>query len=464
MAQTTFRQKLALSFLGLAFTFLILEGGLRLGGWLFLNLQEKANHRAAGAGEEYRILCLGESTTALGGKNSYPRQLERILNSRQNKIKFRVINKGVPSTTTDQVLARVEIYLQEYHPHLVVAMLGVNDPPLSQPRSFADLLSERSRAIKLIRMIIAHLRVKKQELKEDALERSLKSMEARVDSRPASGDYNKLAEFYRGMNRPEKEHALILKSLALDPGNYETNFLLGVYYDRQAEYARALAAYEKAYAAQGTDKAVVLSKMAECYKFLGDYRRAEEAYLNIIGQFPGHPEAHGALADIYLEQKNYEAAQKEYVEQIKVRPDSDTAYAKLAHLYRLAGKDAAADALIKQGEKVTTDKDFDHGKAPNSRTRKNYRRLYQILRQRKIPLAAVQYPLRPFSPLEDMLSGLDGVVFVDNEKVFRDALAQGTYDMYFSDRFAGDFGHCTPQGNALLAGHIAEIILKEIIK
>ena len=468
MAKTTFSQKLSLVIFGVAFTFLILEVVLRLGGFLFLSVQEQANRRSADAKGEYNILCLGESTTALGGEDAYPRQLERILNSRQSKIKFKVINKGVPATTTDQILARSEIYLREYHPNLVVAMIGINDPPLDQLQSLVASLSEKSRVIRLLHLIFQHLKVKHEEQKGDALAKSLQSMEAKIDQHPSVNDYNKIAEIYRGMNHPQQEYAVLLKSLALDPEHQQTNFLLGVYYERQAEYAKALAVYKKSYAAirnsESSEKDTILSKMAECYKFLGDYPHAEKSYLEIVEQSSVDSEAHEALADIYLEQKDYASAQKHYTEQIKIHPDSAGAYNKLAYLYRMAGKEQVANALLKQGEPYDSAQGGNQKKAPNARTKKNYARLYQILRQQSIPLVAVQYPARPVQPLKQMLTGLNGVIVVDNERNFRDALAQATYDDYFFDRFAGDFGHATPKGNALLAGHIAEVILKEIVK
>lgn len=40
-------------------------------------------------------------------------------------------------------------------------------------------------------------------------------------------------------------------------------------------------------------------------------------------------------------------------------------------------------------------------------------------------------------------------------------IKQESFSEYFTDFFAGDFGHCTDNGNRLLAENIAEVILKE---
>ena len=71
--------------------------------------------------------------------------------------------------------------------------------------------------------------------------------------------------------------------------------------------------------------------------------------------------------------------------------------------------------------------------------------------------------MRNIEPLKKILQGNEeGVIFVDNEKIFRDALKKASYREYFSDTFGGDFGHCTPKGNKLLAENIANVILKEV--
>jgi len=63
--------------------------------------------------------------------------------------------------------------------------------------------------------------------------------------------------------------------------------------------------------------------------------------------------------------------------------------------------------------------------------------------------------------LKKMLEDRENIVFVDNETVFKEALKQGKYGNCFTDSFGGEFGHCTPKGNRLLAENIGNIILNE---
>jgi len=97
-------------------------------------------------------------------------------------------------------------------------------------------------------------------------------------------------------------------------------------------------------------------------------------------------------------------------------------------------------------------------------TRFNYRKIAGEVLDANKKLVCVQYPVRSIMPLKDMLQGYQGIIFVDNEKIFKDALSRDGYDYYFYDHFGGDFGHATRQGNKLLAENIAGAILKEINK
>ena len=98
----------------------------------------------------------------------------------------------------------------------------------------------------------------------------------------------------------------------------------------------------------------------------------------------------------------------------------------------------------------------------NSVIRHNYRLLWQVLRRRGIGLVCMQYPLHRVDDLKRMFDSPEGIVFVDNERVFSDALRYGRYSDYFSDAFAGDFGHCTPSGNRLIASNLAQAVLKTL--
>jgi len=97
-------------------------------------------------------------------------------------------------------------------------------------------------------------------------------------------------------------------------------------------------------------------------------------------------------------------------------------------------------------------------------TVENYRALKKIILDRGMILIAVQYPMRPIQPLKRVLELDENIFFVDNQKSFEEKVLSSSYSEYFQDRFAQNFGHCTPKGNRLLAENISEVILKEVLK
>lgn len=129
-------KRISLIFISVVIAILITEGLLRLGEWGFYYFQERQNksqifqkniniNRAKE--KDIVILCIGESTTALGRQHSWPSQLQRILNYTQDKKVFHVINKGVPATNTNRIVEELPAYIIKYKPDFVLAMVGIND-------------------------------------------------------------------------------------------------------------------------------------------------------------------------------------------------------------------------------------------------------------------------------------------------------------------------------------------------
>jgi len=137
---------------------LFLEGFLNLGGWVFLFIQEYRNQAHAVSGS-YRILCLGDSITANGGDYSYPSQLQYTLNHAGSEMKFQVINRGTPSWTTSEMSEHLGKYLQEYHPQMVIFMVGVNDVsffttvPVNEKSKIKFLILDRIKTYKLFKRL-----------------------------------------------------------------------------------------------------------------------------------------------------------------------------------------------------------------------------------------------------------------------------------------------------------------------
>ncbi|HEX4049109.1 MAG TPA: hypothetical protein VH309_14785 [Elusimicrobiota bacterium] len=65
------------------------------------------------------------------------------------------------------------------------------------------------------------------------------------------------------------------------------------------------------------------------------------------------------------------------------------------------------------------------------------------------------------------MSGIEGIAYIDNRPVFKDALKRGPYEKYFTDHFAqtwgrDPWGHCTAEGNQLIAENAARGLAEPI--
>jgi hypothetical protein len=132
-------KRAALVFASIIIAVLIIEGVLRFSGGVFNYLQERENKKSIRLTDRQLnlternkivILCIGESTTAWGGVNSWPSQLQVILNSTQEKKIFHIINKGLTGKTTRDILRQLKDNLDKYKPDIILAMAGINDHKL----------------------------------------------------------------------------------------------------------------------------------------------------------------------------------------------------------------------------------------------------------------------------------------------------------------------------------------------
>ena len=81
------------------------------------------------AGDQIRILCLGDSHTfgvMVEEGESYPAQVQQQLHM-TSPGRFSVINLGIPGMNSSQIRKRLAKNVQRYDPQLVIVWVGVND-------------------------------------------------------------------------------------------------------------------------------------------------------------------------------------------------------------------------------------------------------------------------------------------------------------------------------------------------
>jgi len=416
--------------LSLLLFLILVEGGLRLGEFIFFVAQNYSNRIFIQHENSYRIMCLGESTTALGGKAAYPRQLEEILNQRNPGIKFRVLNKGIPGTNTARILSQLEENLNAYNPDMVVAMVGVNDTILAVYGNSAGLEKKNMtgylKVNNLVKFIYRNLINK---LKENSIDEIMKT-----------GKLGSIKE------------AILKRTLTTLQGK-EGYMDLAAIYVLQGDQNKAEECYKEYLKLRPQDNKAY-GQLGWMNEVTGDFPEAEYYFSKFLETNPQNDWAYTELGLVYVKQGKYLQAEAAFKEAIDINSDNDRACNGLARLYVDTGRKEFAQDYLRKTNRIW--------EKCLPQLISNYLKIKEILDKRKIKLICVQYPLRRVEPLKNIFEGQKGVITVDNNEIFKEAVEMKGYREYFIDKFAGDFGHCTEKGNRLLAENIADTISKEV--
>jgi tetratricopeptide (TPR) repeat protein len=488
------KQKAIVIALGLVSCLACLEAGLRVFGAAVLFAQAHSNALSMRQTGVYRIMCVGESMT----QRAYPPFLEQALNGRDMGIRVSVIDAGRSSTDSSMLLSRLEANLDTYHPNMVVAMMGINDygpHMLYEPESSLKIVRffKTFRTYRLARIVWKRIARFGHGVKIGKLvgRASRWWVTEFVDVKRNDRAYVELGWAYQAQCKYAEAEAAFKKGPAINPGDDRAYQELGQFYQAQRKFAEAAAAYKKAlginpgnvwvpaglvwvYQEQGksAEAEKILKKALEinprndraywglgwAYQSQGKYAEAEEAFKKALEMNPGNDGAYQQLGGFYQAQGKFAETAAAYKKALEINPGNDKVYQQLGHFYQVQGKSAEAAAVFKQADEMRL-KEYD------SVLTDNYRRLQEMLGRRGIQLVCVQYPMRSLAPLKKMFQGRErGVIFVDNEKVFKDAVKRSSMQDYFVDRFGGDFGHCTLKGKELLAETIAGVLRREYFR
>jgi len=451
---------------------------------------------------------VGESTTYCGDRSyAYPRQLQDILTRRIPGKKFTVINKGKPGCSTAYIINQLEKWIEKYRPDMIVSMMGINDTASSH-RGYARAGNRRPRGVDLriykvfvllrrnIKLYLEKLGLSfpaplradlfrqkgylgvKYDLshREKELWTALRGNPGDNDSRielgncylgqdryeEAEGAFRKVLELapdssaaYAGLARVylnRQHHKAVkttcLKAIEINPANDEAWAVLGQSYMSKKKYGRATEACNKALEIN-PDNDQALSSLSWIYfwkfKKAGEARQFADRALKIN---PASYLANVTIWKIQEKRGDYQAAIETCLRIIEVDPFNQRAYLKLASLYEKTGRPELAGKYRRKERSLQLN-------TYNPITHDSYQKLRETAARHGLPLVAVQYPVRSVAPLRKMLRADKNIIFVDNEAVFNKALSRLEYRVIFKDNFAGDFGHCTAEGNRLLAENIA---------
>ncbi len=513
---TLLRHKIMLIAWGIFLSVILLEISLRLGGFIILSRQEHKNQVSLRQKGAFRIMCLGESTTA----GQYPVFLEERLNQAKIGISFAVIDKGVDAITTSTILWRLSDELDEYRPEMVVAMMGINDGTeyvdyeitgISKAAHFFKSWRTYKLARLLWRHILHKVGIYKPQLGQPGFAPGV------VDAQPVaqieafnqaiainpndsqayiglgwlyhdqgrfaqaieafnqaiainpndSQAYIGLGWLYRDQKEISQAESLFKKAIVIDPGNDAAYVDLGKFYWDQGRILRegqlcwdqskislSLNAFNKAIELNPKNDAAY-TYLGWLYHDQGRFVQAIEAFNQAIAIDPQNEKPYLGLGRIYQKQDRLLLSLDAFKQAIAINPRNIRAYAAISVLYETLNQPKQSEVYARQANTMRLG-------FYNPITVNSYHKLKTILDKKGIKLVCVQYPMRSVEPLKKIFeSNNSGIIFVDNERIFREAVKKAGVKTYFKDMFGYDFGHCTPAGNRLLAENIAQTILKE---
>jgi tetratricopeptide (TPR) repeat protein len=445
-----FWHKIALVIFGILFTFFMLEIALRLAGLWFLFSQSNVNNVYLNKKDSITIMCLGESTTAMGGKSSYPRQLEELLNQQNSGLKFRVINKGIPGSNSSEIVLALEGNIKRYSPDIVVVMMGINDSGnnlfYSTSRSTNPIRSLR--IYKLFKIIWGNI---EQKMKLSDPTKGLK-----IQEKHDNFINSKLKDIWLKQEVLTDSEEFFKNNIKVNPKNDIAYIELALFYGLEGDYLRAEGCLKYALEKlplSNEKKYTISDSLGTLYEWQGKWIQARKSFENSL-KYVQRKGAHYDVAFCFMREGNFVKAREILQKALENNPQDERASRFLLMLSLENLREGLRENLVNN----------NHDLEIKSTVVDNYLILKRTLDRYGIKLVCVQYPMRCIGPLKKIFNSEDNIIFVDNSNIFMDVVRKSGFGEYFIDAFAGDFGHCSPKGNRLLAKNISDSILKEIFK
>lgn len=391
--KTTLKQKISLIAFGIILSLVLLEITLRLCGVFFLLAQARRNKIVLERWGEFRILCLGESTTTEGGWDSYPRQLGRLLRQQMPDKKISIINRGVVSITTAEILSLLPRCLDEYAPQMVIVMMGINDRESSMSLGesflvrfksiikdmriynlmcFCKKIAQQRKILQTIYLERANFYIETnnyeraelmfrkailtapkapypyiafgeyfQEIQNDLPEAEMQFRQALRVSPRAYKDYLDFGLYCQERGRYLEAEEVFKNAVALSPKHPQAYALLGILYSFQGKTEDAEAILKESSEKFPKDYPVVLA-LGILYRTQGKYKEAQEHLKRVIAMYPKNTRLYVELSRSYLAQKDFVQAEAVLKRALKIKPKDELTYIELAWLEHAQNNEALA--------------------------------------------------------------------------------------------------------------------------
>lgn len=463
----------------------MLESALQLAGH-YVNRGLKEVVQTGGL----RILAIGESTTAWGGRSSYPAQLEEKLQSRL-PYSVQVFNEGIPGTNTSEIVDRLPNLLRKYQPQVVILMMGINDF-WANPSKHGENQNiwQRLKVLRLFNLIKVNLNAifnplapfekefakAKRSTGEKALKLwnlGIKKFHQGLRKSPENiFDLNALAPAYLeiGKLKYDKRPYQALDSFETYL-NYapelESYLILGQFFESQYIYSQSVLAKKlaKSYYQRGIarwpehllveDIKFHFEQMAKQKTTIVSSARAPD--LNeLIEHKPGHDLQHCHSLKTTEVQDRYQKWKCFALNLV---------YEKKRGNKKSVRDIKKAMAIVFPNHKISQPRDFLYGQRNFQKltvVKQNYNLAISLINGAGAIPVVLQYPTRELSALKQEINSHENVIWVGQKKKFDNLIDKLGYYRLFTDSFAGDFGHCNHFCNSVVAENLADVLMKAL--
>ena len=349
-------KKFLVIILGCFFSFAIFESTLRLAGSL-THSNTIAIEKPPSS--EFTILCLGESTTApwvsqSGEDVSYPAQLQDILNKEAKHQKFKVINAAVSGSNSTQILSKLDDTIENYHPHLITAQVGIND--WGDTIAYKDDILSRIffwgqnlKTYKLFRNMFGNYKsISPEHLSNFSLYRKFKKIFSTSNNHtqtplspphtpkprdPVELDLEKGNELILSGNTQGalKYHLELMSKYPREPRILQN---LSQIYDRVHAQKEALEYLKKAAELKQTDWEL-WSQVGYFYTELKDFKKAQETFHQVLEHEPENVSSNNGLVYVQMKANNLKEAEKVIKKWQEKMPKNYEAHLRLCRLYEV---------------------------------------------------------------------------------------------------------------------------------
>lgn len=399
------RNKICISIFSFIFFLILLEIILRIMGYIYFSKQVSSDGIFSRFKKEkgmYNILCLGDSFTFGGGvdaKDTYPSQLQRILDSNYAHKSIKVINGGYCEINSAQVLQRLPKNIRYYNPDAVILLVGAssrfNFIGFNKEKTIYSKLKDaiyNLRVYKMLKIVILNLKVRF----------LLRGLKRDVDREPSEVLDN------RALLNAINPNRHIFEDIT------DTNQDLVAYLNQIGENEKASELFERSLSVDPNS----------------------DLFLHQISQI---------CEEIY-EQTNYSSGSAVLATfQEKVKNNPDLKNDRLFMDYFLFFQN-----ILRSYKEEEIDR----------RLREDLEEIVNMCREYNVKLILQDYPY-PYPYADKALRDIAmkySLPSVENSRVFGELLIKGKRETYFQDDT-----HCTPLGYRIMAENIYKLIVSEDI-